>query len=85
MIYQEAELTIKVNWLDPENVDKAKRKTLVMERLLKLFSHQFGEATVDQHRVEITVVAIDGIPIMEEREIKEPSGVSSSDNARGRE
>jgi len=56
-----------------------------MERLLKLFSHQFGEATVDQHRVEITVVAIDGIPIMEEREIKEPSGVSSSDNARGRE
>lgn len=80
MIYQEMELTLKVKWLDPETVDKAKRRALVADRLVHLFKHQFGETAVDYHGVGIEVTAIDGVGIGEDREVKDTSEVSSSDN-----
>ncbi len=82
MILQKMELTLGVEWLDPENVDKKKRKAMVAERLLKMFSHEFAEATTDQHGIKIEIVGIDGVRIKEKRELKEPSEVSSSGNNR---
>jgi hypothetical protein len=78
MIYQKMELTIRVEWLDPENSDKQKRRATVKERLLKMFGHEVAEQGVDKHGIKIEVVAVDGIRIANDREIKEPSEVSSS-------
>lgn len=78
MILQKMDLTIRVEWLDPENVDKAKRKELVKERLLKTFSHEVAEQGVDKHGIKIEVIAVDGIRIINDREIREPSETPSS-------
>jgi len=80
MIYQKMDLTIRLEWLDPENVDKQKRKALVVERLLKMFSHEIAEEIVNKHGIKIEVVAINGKPIVNDREIKEPKRASSSNN-----
>jgi len=83
MILQKIEFAIKVEWLDPENVDKQKRRDDIKDRLLKLFSHEFGEATVDKHGVKIEVVAVNGVRIVKDREIRESPEVSSSDKEQG--
>ena len=53
------ELTIRVEWLDPEGVDKVRRREAVAERLLKMFTHEFGEATADQHGVKIEIIGVE--------------------------
>lgn len=58
MILQKMELTITVEWLDPEGADKAMRRESVTERLLKMFTHEFGEATVDKHGVKIELIGV---------------------------
>ena len=83
MILQKIEFAIKVEWLDPENVDEQKRKTAIKDRLLKMFSHEFGEATTDKHGVKIEVIAVNGVRIVKDREIKEPPEVSSSGKEQG--
>ena len=82
MILQEMEMKIKVSWLDPEDIDKTKRKGFVRDKLLRLFGHEFGEQAVDQHGVKIEVVEADGKRISPEREIKDRRGVSSSESNR---
>lgn len=63
MIYQKMELKLEVEWLDPEGSDKAGRRETVKERLLKMFSHEFAEETVEKHGVKIEIVAVDGARI----------------------
>ena len=75
MILQKMELTIKAEWLDPEGIHVARRRMMVAERLLKMFSHEFAQATTDRYGVKIEIVAIDGF------QFKEPSEIFSSDEA----
>ena len=66
------ELKIKVEWLDPENVDKQKRRAAVKERLLKMFGHEVAKQGVDRHGIMIEIVEVDGVRIVNDREIGEP-------------
>jgi len=80
MIYQKMEITLEVEWLDPEGSDKVKRKELIRERLLKMFGHEFAEMTVEKHGIKIEIIKVDGERVKPDRTIKEPSAVSSSDS-----
>ena len=62
MIYQKMELTLRVEWLDPEGVDKVKRRDAVTEKLLKMFTHEFGEATTDKLGIKIELIGVQVTP-----------------------